>query len=147
MIDWVSLSTGARPVPQPVATPLVWIGAFGGGLVLVALVNTVVGPDRPGLALAVLSLLAALLGSYARFTAAPGTAVLCWLFLNGFAIPPAGILTWAGHRDTFWLTCLLTAALAGTALARLANARAAYRRLTTTVDHTASETGDRPRYS
>ncbi|GAP47139.1 putative integral membrane protein [Streptomyces azureus] len=49
---------------------------------------------RPGLP----SLLAALLGLCARFTAAPGTAVPCWLFLNGFAVPPAGILTWAGHR-------------------------------------------------
>ncbi|MEV0239367.1 hypothetical protein AB0I06_05410 [Streptomyces sp. NPDC050674] len=129
MIEWKPLGTGARPVPQPVATPLVWAGAGGGALVLVALVNTVVGPDRPELALPALSLLAALLGLCARFTAAPGTAALCWLFLNGFAIPPAGALTWAGHRDTTWLACLLTAALVGTALARLVHARAAYRRL------------------
>ncbi|KUL46729.1 hypothetical protein [Streptomyces regalis] len=146
MIEWVSLSTGARPVPQPVATPLVWVGAFGGAAVLVALLNTLVGPGRPGLALAVLSLLAALLGLCARFTAAPGTAVLCWLFLNGFAIPPAGILTWTGHRDTFWLTCLLAAALIGTALARLTNARAAYRRITAGVTATA-DPGDGPRGS
>ncbi|MDH6219737.1 hypothetical protein M2283_007076 [Streptomyces pseudovenezuelae] len=66
----------------------------------------------------------------ARFTAAPGTAVLCWLFLNGFAVPPAGTLTWAGHRDAFWLACLFTAALVGTALTRLLHARAAYRRVT-----------------
>ncbi|MDR3081482.1 MAG: hypothetical protein LBV60_11250 [Streptomyces sp.] len=130
MIEWVSLGNGARPVPQPVATPLVWTGAFGGALVLVALLNAVVGPDRPVLALTVLSLLAILLSLCARFTAAPGTAVLCWLFLNGFAIPPAGTLTWAQDRDTFWLACLLAAALVGTALARLVHARAAYRRLT-----------------
>ncbi|AXE87382.1 hypothetical protein [Streptomyces sp. Go-475] len=129
MIDWIPLATGSRPVPQPVATPLVWAGAFAGALVLVALINTVVGPDRPELALTALSLLAVVLGLCARFTAAPGTAVLCWLFLNGFAIPPAGTLTWAGHRDTTWLACLLTAALLGTSLARLAHARAAYRRL------------------
>ncbi|MER6712939.1 MULTISPECIES: hypothetical protein [unclassified Streptomyces] len=129
MIDWIPLATGSRPVPQPVATPLVWAGAFAGALGLVALINTVVGPDRPELALTALSLLAAVLGLCARFTAAPGTAVLCWLFLNGFAIPPAGTLTWAGHRDTTWLACLLTAALLGTTLARLAHARAAYRRL------------------
>jgi hypothetical protein len=86
--------------------------------VLVALLKTLVGPGRPGLALALLSLPAALLGLCARFTAAPGTAVPCWLFLNGFAIRPAGILTWTGHRDTLWLTCLLAAALIGTALAR-----------------------------
>ncbi|MGW3497336.1 hypothetical protein [Streptomyces sp. NPDC001020] len=130
MIAWVSLGNGARPVPQPVATPLVWTGAFGGALMLVALLNTIVGPDRPGLALTALSLLAILLSLCARFTAAPGTAALCWLFLNGFAIPPAGTLTWAGDRDTFWLACLLAAALVGTALARLVHARAAYRRLT-----------------
>ncbi|GAA2300948.1 hypothetical protein GCM10010234_49740 [Streptomyces hawaiiensis] len=129
MIEWKPLGTGARPVPQPVATPLVWAGAGGGALVLVALLNTAVGPDRPELALLALSVLAALLGLCARFTAAPGTAVLCWLFLNGFAIPPTGVLTWAGQRDTAWLACLFTAALIGTALARLVHARAAYRRL------------------
>lgn len=144
MIEWVSVSSGARPVPRPVATPLVWAAACGGALLLVALLNSVVGTDRPGLALAVLSLLAALLGLCARFTAAPGTALLCWLFLNGFAIPPAGILTWVGHRDTFWLTCLLVAALVGTALARLLHARAAYRRLTAGSGSVAPEPGDTP---
>ncbi|MFE7170360.1 hypothetical protein [Streptomyces sp. NPDC057616] len=129
MIEWVSLSSGTRPVPRPVATPLVWATAVGGAL-LVTFLNASVGPDRPGIALAALSLLAAILGVYASFTAAPGTAVLCWLFLNGFAIPPAGTLSWTGHRDTFWLACLLTAALIGTALARLTHARAAYRSIT-----------------
>ena len=131
MIQWVSLGTGPRPVPQPVATPLVWATAFAGAMALVAVHNALVGTDRPGPALAALSLLSALLGGYARFTAAPGTAALCWLFLNGFAIPPAGVLTWTNPRDTFWLVCLFTAALTGTALARLLQARAAYRRLTT----------------
>ncbi|CAM5564109.1 hypothetical protein [Streptomyces aurantiogriseus] len=145
MFEWVSLSTGARPVPRPVATPLVWVAAFSGALVLVALLNALVGTDQPELALTALSLLAALLGLCARFTAAPGTAVLCWLFLNGFAIPPAGTLTWAGHRDTFWLACLLAAALVGTALARLVHARAAYRRISGGV--VAAEPGDGPRDS
>ena len=144
MIEWKPLGAGAKPVPQPVATPLVWGGAGGGALVLVALLNTVVGPDRPELALSALSLLAALLGLCARFTAAPGTALLCWLFLNGFAIPPAGTLTWAGHRDTTWLACLFTAALIGTALARLLHARAAYRRLAPGSSRTDTATGDGP---
>ncbi|MFD3504792.1 hypothetical protein ACFWWT_41510 [Streptomyces sp. NPDC058676] len=142
MIEWVSLSNGARPVPQPVATPKVWATAFGGALLLVALLNTLIGPGRPGLALAALSVLALLLGRRARFTAAPGTALLCWLFLNGFAIPPAGTLSWTGHRDTFWLTCLLTAALTGTAAARLVNARAAYRRLTAGAHSARTEPGE-----
>ncbi|SNX55862.1 hypothetical protein SAMN06272735_0294 [Streptomyces sp. TLI_55] len=130
MIEWVSLSAEAKPVPRPVATMWVWATACCGALTLVALHNTLIGPDRPGPALAALSLLAALLGLWARFTAAPGTAVLCWVFLNGFAIPPAGTLTWASYRDTFWLTCLCTAALVGTAMARIHHARAAYRRVT-----------------
>ncbi|KUM79493.1 hypothetical protein [Streptomyces curacoi] len=142
MIEWVSLGTGARPVPQPMATPLVWAGAFGGALGLVALINAVAGTGRPSLALTALSLLAALLGLCARFSAAPGTAVLCWLFLNGFAIPPAGTLTWTGPRDTFWLACLLTAALIGTALARVVHARAAYRRMSTGLTTSTTEPAD-----
>ncbi|GGJ23181.1 hypothetical protein [Streptomyces brasiliensis] len=141
MIEWVSLGTAAVPVPQPVATPLVWTGAFGGAPVLVALINHVMGADRPALALTALSVLAALLGLCARFTAAPGTALLCWLFLNGFAVPPAGTLTWAAPRDTFWLACLLGAGLVGTTLARLLNARAAYRRLTPTTGPLSPENG------
>ncbi|MFJ8989087.1 hypothetical protein ACIRQH_01690 [Streptomyces sp. NPDC102279] len=129
MIEWVSLSNGSRPVPRPASTSLVWATAFVGALVLVAVLNTTVGTDRPGLALTALSLLAVVLGFPASFTAAPGTALLCWLFLNGFAVPPAGTFSWIGHRDTFWLACLLSAALIGTTLARLAHARAAYSRL------------------
>ncbi|MFG2196049.1 hypothetical protein [Streptomyces sp. NPDC048639] len=143
MIEWGSLGTGARPVPRPVATPLVWAAAFGGALVLVAVLNTVVGLDRPGLALVALSLMAGVLGSYARFTAAPGTAVLCWLFLNGFAIPPLGTLTWAAARDILWLACLFTATLIGTGLARVIHARAAYHRLTTRAGNRVSDAGHR----
>lgn len=134
MVELVALRTGARPVPQPVAAPLVWVTAFGGALTVVALHNALIGPDRPGFALAALSLLASLLGGYASFAAAPGTAVLCWLILNGFAIPPVGTLTWAGHRDTFWLACLCAATLVGTMLARIVHARAAYRRITVPRD-------------
>ncbi|MER7639144.1 MULTISPECIES: hypothetical protein [unclassified Streptomyces] len=140
MIDWVPVRTGARPVPSPVATPLVWAAASGGALALVALLNALVGPGRPSPALAALSLLSVLLGLCARFVAAPGTAVLCWLFLNGFAVPPAGTLSWAGHRDAFWLACLCTAALVGTALGRLRHARAAYRRVSADVGGS-TETG------
>ncbi|MBQ0826998.1 hypothetical protein [Streptomyces tagetis] len=142
MIDWVSLSRGARPVPRPVADPLVWAGAFGGALVLVEVLNGTVGSGRPDLALAALSLLAAVLGLCARFTAAPGTALLCWLSLNGFAVPPAGSVSWVVGRDGVWLACLLGAALVGTALARLAHARAAYRRLTTVDVWEPAEPGD-----
>ncbi|CAL9504334.1 hypothetical protein SUDANB176_03508 [Streptomyces sp. enrichment culture] len=144
MIEWVTLGTGPKPVPRPVATPLVWAGAFAGAPALVALLNTIVGTGRPGPALIALSLLAAALGVCARFTAAPGTAVLCWLFLNGFAVPPAGTLSWAGPRDTFWLACLLTAALVGTAASRLAHARAAHHRLTPAVRTSPTEPDEWP---
>ncbi|MEW2396203.1 hypothetical protein [Streptomyces sp. NPDC046862] len=129
MVEWVRIGSEARAVPQPVATPFVWSAAFGGALLLMALFTLLGGIGRPTPALVALSLMAALLGLCARFVAAPGTAVLCWLFLNGFGIPPAGTLSWAGHRDTFWLGCLLAAALTGTAVARVVNARAAYRRV------------------
>lgn len=128
---WVRLSTGARPVPQPVATPLVWFAAFTGALLLVACLNLLGTYGRPTGVLIALSLFAGLLGLSARFAAAPGTAALCWLFLNGFAIPPAGQLTWVGHRDIVWLACLFTATVTGTAVARVLHARAAYRRVTT----------------
>ncbi|MEU6497212.1 hypothetical protein ABZ890_43810 [Streptomyces sp. NPDC046984] len=144
MIEWVSFSSGARPVPKPLATPLVWAAGSCGALLLVTALNMLVGPSRPSLALAVLSLLAAVLGLRARFTAAPGTAVLCWLFLNGFTIPPAGTLTWAAHRDTFWLICLFTAVLLGTTLARLLQARAAYRRVSAGMGVTTTEAGRDP---
>jgi hypothetical protein len=130
VVEWVRVGSGARAVPEPVATPFVWSAAFGGALLLMAVFTLLGGIGRPTPALVALSLLAALLGLCARFLAAPGTAVLCWLFLNGFGIPPAGTLSWAGPRDAFWLGCLLAAALTGTAVARVVNARAAYRRVT-----------------
>ncbi|MEW2569451.1 hypothetical protein [Streptomyces sp. NPDC047070] len=130
MIEWVRISIGARAVPQPVATPIVWFAAFAGALLLVAITNLFGEHGHPGTALLALSLLAAVLGLCARFTAAPGTAVLCWLLLNGFAIPPLGQVTWAGHRDSAWLACLFAATAFGTGLARIVNARAAYRRIT-----------------
>lgn len=49
-----------------------------------------------------------------------------------------------GHRDTTWLACLLTAALIGTALARLVHARAAYRRLVPDLARPDTATGDGP---
>lgn len=146
MVEWVSLRAGARPVPEPVSTTLVWSAAFAGSLLLVVAVNALIGPGRPALALAVLSVLASLLGWCARFAAAPGTAALCWLFLNGFAIPPAGTLSWSLQRDTLWLVCLLTAALTGTTLARLGHARAAYRRLAVVRAAGSGESGGESRW-
>ncbi|WP_334556669.1 hypothetical protein [Streptomyces sp. B21-106] len=62
---------------------------------------------------------------------------------HGFAIPPPAPLTWTGHRDTFWLTCLCAATLVGTAVARIGHARAAYRRVASAVT-TATDPEDEP---
>ncbi|WP_055565342.1 hypothetical protein [Streptomyces atriruber] len=130
MVEWRYIAKGARAVPEPLATPFVWTTACSGSLVLVIAFDLLGALDRTGLALAALSVLAALVGMLGRFVAAPGTALLCWALLNVFAAHPTGELSWAGHRDPGWVACLLAAALIGTATARVWYARAAYRRIT-----------------
>ncbi|MEU8959908.1 hypothetical protein AB0C93_37100 [Streptomyces sp. NPDC048518] len=130
VLEWWDIAKGARAVPEPMATPFVWTTACSGSLALVITFDLLGALDRTGLALAALSVLAALVGTLGRFAAAPGTAVLCWALLNVFAAHPTGELSWAGHRDPGWVACLLGAALIGTATARVWYARAAYRRLT-----------------
>jgi hypothetical protein len=130
MFEWRRLSRGVTPVPAPVATPFIWAIAYVAAPVLVAVLNLIDGQGDPSIHLVVLSLLAALLGLCARLTAAPGTALVCWLFLNGFATPPmVGQLSWEAHHDLGRLACLLVAACAGTLIACFVNARAAYRRV------------------
>ncbi|QES32164.1 hypothetical protein DEJ48_00860 [Streptomyces venezuelae] len=130
MVEWRYIAKGARAVPEPMATPFVWTTACSGSLVLVIAFDLLGALDRTGLALAALSVVAALVGTLGRFVAAPGTALLCWALLNVFAAHPTGELSWAGHRDPGWVACLLAAALIGTATARVWYARAAYRRIT-----------------
>ncbi|MER5888716.1 hypothetical protein ABT160_33230 [Streptomyces sp. NPDC001941] len=130
MLVWRRIATGVRPVPSPAAAPLTWTAAAVGAAAFMGLLYALDAGDETGFALAVLSLLAALLGLRGRFTAAPGTALLCWMFLNVFGTAPTGELSWAGHRDPEWMACLLGAALLGTVTGRIAHARAAYRRVT-----------------
>lgn len=130
MVEWRPFRAGVRPVPEPVSTPFVWAGAFAGALLTVGVLSVVNGLTDPLHALLVLCALAALLGVCARFAAAPGTAAVCWLFLNGFAVPPHGELNWQGYPDAGRLTFLTAAALLGTVIARLINVRGAYRRIT-----------------
>ncbi|MFE0172895.1 hypothetical protein ACFWZ2_11300 [Streptomyces sp. NPDC059002] len=124
------MSSGAKAVPRPVDSLVVWAGAGAGALLLVGVLNALGVLDRTGLALAVLCSLAAGLGTRGRVVAAPGTAVLCWMVLNFFAAHPTGEVSWAGHRDPEWLVCLLAAGLAGAVASRVVSARAAYRRVT-----------------
>ncbi|WP_323182337.1 MULTISPECIES: hypothetical protein [unclassified Streptomyces] len=99
-------------------------------LVVVTVLNYLNGQGDPTIDLLLLSVLCAVLSTGARLIAAPGTALVCWLALNGFATPPMGELTWSAGYDLGRLGCLLAAASIGTAISRIANARAAYRRLT-----------------
>ncbi|MEU0722786.1 hypothetical protein [Streptomyces sp. NPDC006140] len=130
MAEWRPLRIAARPIPEPVPTPFVWAGAFAGALLTVGVLSAVNGFADALHALLVLCALAALLGVCARFAAAPGTGAVCWLFLNGFAVPPHGELTWQGYPDVGRLVFLTAAALLGTVTARLVSARGAYRRIT-----------------
>lgn len=107
-----------------------WAAAGAAALVLVTVLNYLNGHGDPTIDLLVLSVVCAVLSTGARLVAAPGTALVCWLALNGFATPPMGELTWSAGYDLGRLGCLLAAASTGTAVARIASARAAYRRLT-----------------
>ncbi|GAB2979705.1 hypothetical protein GCM10023080_051540 [Streptomyces pseudoechinosporeus] len=131
MVEWHPLRTPTvRPVPEPVATGFVWMAAFAGSFLLVAVLGAVGGLSSPSLALGALCGLAVLLGLPARFRAAPGIALVCWLFLNNFAIAPRGELTWDGHLDAARLVLLLAAAFLGTVVARIMHARGAHHRVT-----------------
>lgn len=130
MVEWHLLRTAVRPVPEPVATPFVWAATFAGSLLLVAALGATGGLSSSTLALGSLCALAALLGLPARFRAAPGIALVCWLFLNAYAVAPHGELAWQGHPDVARVLLLLTAALVGTLVARIVNALGAHRRIT-----------------
>ncbi|MBX9395302.1 hypothetical protein K4749_17295 [Streptomyces sp. TRM72054] len=130
MVEWHLLRTAVRPVPEPVATPFVWAATFAGSLLLVAALGAAGGLSSSTLALGSLCALAALLGLPARFRAAPGIALVCWLFLNAYAVAPHGELAWQGHPDVARVLLLLTAALLGTLVARIVNALGAHRRIT-----------------
>ncbi|MEU6759205.1 DUF4118 domain-containing protein [Streptomyces sp. NPDC046685] len=129
MVVWKRMSSGIRPVPRPAPTPSVWAVAATMALILVTAFNLHDGQGDPTLDLVALSLAVALVSTGARLTAAPGTAFLCWLVLNGFATAPIGQLTWEAPYDLTRFGCLLAAACVGTVTARLSNARAAHHRL------------------
>jgi hypothetical protein len=119
-----------RPVPEPMPTLLAWGAAFAGAAVLLPVPAVAHAPGHHhALALGALCALAAVIGGFAPFAAAPGTAVVCWLMFDGFVAHRMGDLGWAGLPDADRLGVLLAAALAGTAAGRLAAARAAHHRI------------------
>ncbi|MET8956545.1 hypothetical protein ACWEO4_36845 [Streptomyces sp. NPDC004393] len=73
---------------------------------------------------------AMVLGLSARFRAAPGIAVVCWLFLNDYAVAPRGQLVWQGGHDVTRLLLLPAAALLSTLVARITNAIDAHHHVT-----------------
>ncbi len=130
VLEWKPISSGVRPVPVPAATSIIWTITAVTAFVLVTAFNLLKEQGDPTLDLVALCLVVALVSTGARFAAAPGTALLCWLVLNAFATAPIGVLTWEMPYEVGRLVCLLAAAGAGTVTARIAHARAAYRRLT-----------------
>ncbi|UNZ21824.1 hypothetical protein HC362_14715 [Streptomyces sp. 891-h] len=120
-----------RPVPEPLPTPVVWAGAFAGSLVVVAVLRATVGLGSPLVALTTFGVLTTVLGLSGRAGAAPGTAGLCWLFHNSFAVAPQGELSWNGSMEVARLGLFLGLSLLGTSVARAADAAGAYQRLTT----------------
>ncbi|WP_314246023.1 DUF4118 domain-containing protein [Streptomyces kutzneri] len=130
MVEWKRISSGIRPVPSPAPTTSVWASAAVAAVALVVVLNLLDGPDDPTVDLMALSLAVAVVSTAARLTAAPGTALLCWLVLNVFATAPVGELSWETPYDLVRLACLLAAAGTGTVIARLVHARAAHRQLT-----------------
>ncbi|MEU9378503.1 hypothetical protein AB0D94_32750 [Streptomyces sp. NPDC048255] len=131
MPEWKRISTGRlHPVPTPATTSIVWAVTAVTALALVTAFNLLDGHGDPTLDLVALSLTVGLVSTGARLTAAPGTALLCWFILNGFATAPFGELTWQASYDLARIICLLVSAGTGTVMARLAHARTAYHRLT-----------------
>ncbi|MFF4350204.1 hypothetical protein [Streptomyces sp. NPDC001530] len=92
--------------------------------------SAVSGLSGSSFAFSALCVLAALLGLTARCTAAPGTALVCWLFLNSFLIAPLGEVTWRGRSDAARIGLLPAAAFFGTLVARIINAVGAHHRTT-----------------
>ncbi len=130
MVEWRPMRAAVRPVPEPVAMPFVWAAAFAGSLLLVAVLGAVGGRSSSAVALGSLCALATLPGLPARFRAAPGIALVCWLFLNAYAVAPHGELAWQGHPDVARVLLLAAAAVLGTLVARIVNALGAHRRVT-----------------
>lgn len=129
MLKWRSLSTGPKPVPEPVGTAVTWLAAAVLAPALIATHHLLDRHGDPLLDLVALCALVGVLSVCARIAAAPGTALVCWTFLSLFAVPPMGQFSWSGHHDLKRLGCLLFAAGASAAGARLLHARAAYRRI------------------
>ncbi|APU43244.1 hypothetical protein ACFCYM_06970 [Streptomyces sp. NPDC056254] len=130
MLEWKQVPSGIRPVPDPAATSIVWAVSAAIAFALAVVFNLLDGQGDPTLDLVAVSVTVAAVSTGARLTAAPGTALLCWLVINAFATAPMGALTWEATYDLGRIACLLAAAGAGTVLARLAHARSAYHRLT-----------------
>ncbi|MFD3696898.1 hypothetical protein ACFWUZ_12225 [Streptomyces sp. NPDC058646] len=128
-------------MPRPAAPVSVWAAACVASSVLVAALNFLDAQGDPALDLVALCVFAAVLSMRAHLVAAPGTALVCWLLLNGFATPPMGELTWAAPYDLGRLACLLLAAGTGTLVGRLTGARAAYHRVSIPDGRRADGTG------
>ena len=131
MIAWRPVRTAAlKAVPEPLAGTFLCGAAVAGSVLLISVLGAMGGLSRTSVVLGALSALAALLGVSARFHAALGVALVCWLFLNFYGVAPRGELTWQGRLDAARFVVLAAAACLGTLVARVVNAARAYRRIT-----------------
>lgn len=117
--------TGARAVPRPYSAPMVCACVFLGSAALLPLLGAAGELHHPAAAFPAYCALAAAAGLRARARAAPLSALLCWLFYDGFVVHQQGELTWDGSTDARRLGVLLAAAALGTAAGCAARALAA----------------------
>jgi K+-sensing histidine kinase KdpD len=100
------------------------LAAYAGAAVVTAVVVLATGTRHPAAALVAYGLLAAIVAAHTRSAAAPGIALVAWLFYDGFIIGRHAHLSWHGAADVKRLAILLAAGAIGSALgARIRAAR------------------------
>jgi hypothetical protein len=92
------------------------LAAHAGAAVVTAVAVLATGTRHPAAALVAYGLLAAVAAAHTRPAAAPGIALVAWLFYNGFIIGRHAHLSWHGAADVKRLAILLAASAVGSML-------------------------------
>jgi hypothetical protein len=108
--------------------------AYAGAAVVTAVLVLATGVRHPAAALIAYGLLAAVVAAHTRAIAAPGIALVAWLFDDGFIIGRHAQLSWHGAADIRRLAILLAAGAVGSMLG--ARIRAARHGTSLASDHT-----------
>lgn len=104
---------GVSVAAWPVSCGL--LAGFTASAVVTALTVVFGGNRHLAVALAVFAVAAALVSMYTRPLAAPGVALLAWMFDDGFLIHRHAALTWPGSAGAWRLALLAGVAIAGAA--------------------------------